>query len=110
MKRKFVPKIRAMELASLLGTSPGVVITEKLNSTNFTVKNKVFAFTKRDGVALKLPRLSVNHLIAARAGTALVMGRRTMKEWIVIPLDSNKERFISLLKESRDFVSSNFRA
>ncbi len=45
----------ATALVSILQKVHGVVIKTKLNSTNFTVDEKVFAFTKGEGVVLKLP-------------------------------------------------------
>jgi len=71
-------------LIALLKNIPGVVVSTKLSSTNFTAKKKVFAFTKGDGVVLKLPPETVMQLLSDKAAVLLVMGKRTMKEWVVI--------------------------
>ena len=101
----------ATALVSILQKVHGVVIKTKLNSTNFTVDEKVFAFTKGEGVVLKLPPETVKSLIASKAAAMLVMGKRTMKEWVVIhyrsPRDSSKD--LPLFKEAMEYVSSEKR-
>jgi len=95
-------------IISTLEDVPGVVITTKLSSTNFSMKKKVFAFTKDGGVVLKLPPATVKRLVSAKTATLLVMGKRTMKEWVVIryrlPRESRKH--LALFKEAMDYVSS----
>ena len=95
-------------LISSLAKIPGVVVKRKLTSANFTVKKKVFAFTKGDGVVLKLPPEAVKRLVEVGAASMLVMGNRTMKEWIVIrfknPSDLKKQ--LGLFKEAMAFVSA----
>jgi len=95
-------------LVSMLAEIPGVVVKRKLTSANFTVKKKVFAFTKGDGVVLKLSRETIERLVEAGAASMLVMGKRTMKEWIVIrfrnPSDARKQ--LTLFKEAMAFVSA----
>jgi len=72
----------AAVLASMLGKIPGVVVGRKFKSVNFTVRKKVFAFTKDGGVVLKLPPETVKALLKTRSASLLVMGKRTMKEWV----------------------------
>src|SRR5215467_6810136 len=97
----------ALVLAAMLGKMPGVVIGKKFNSVNFTVGKKVFAFTKDGGVVLKLPPETVKTLVKAKTASLLVMGKRTMKEWVVIryqdPADAKKH--LGLFKEAMDYVS-----
>jgi TfoX/Sxy family transcriptional regulator of competence genes len=95
-------------LVSSLAKIPGVVVKRKLTSANFTVRKKVFAFTKGDAVALKLPPETVKRLVEVGAASMLVMGKRTMKEWIVIRLKnpSDAKRQLRLFKEAIAFVSS----
>jgi hypothetical protein len=99
------------ELASMLQKVRAVVITKKLNSTNFAVGEKVFAFTKGDGVVLKLPPETVKSLVASKAAAMLVMGKRTMKEWVVLhyrtPRGSSMD--LPLFKKAMEYVSSNKR-
>jgi hypothetical protein len=71
-------------LGSMLAKLPGVVAAKKLNSTNFTVGKKVFAFTKGEAVVLKLPQPVIQRLVEEGTATRLIMGKRVMKEWAVI--------------------------
>ena len=95
-------------LAAMLQKLPGAVVGKKFNSTNFTVRKKVFAFTKDGGVVLKLPPDTVKAVLKTRTASLLVMGKRTMKEWVVIryqdPTDAKKH--LGLFKEAMDYVSS----
>jgi hypothetical protein len=95
-------------LVSMLAKIPGVVVKRKLTSANFTVKKKVFAFTRGGGVVLKLPPETIKRLLEAGTASMLVMGKRTMKEWIVIRLKnpSDAKRQLRLFKESMAFVSA----
>ena len=95
-------------LVSSLAKIPGVVVKRKLTSANFTVRKKVFAFTKGDGVVLKLPPGTVKRLVEVGAASMLVMGTRTMKEWVVIRLNdpSDAKKHLRLFKEAMAFVSA----
>ena len=94
-------------LTPMLENLPGVVIGKKLNSANFTIRKKVFAFTKDSGVVLKLPPETVRELVRTRAAL-LVMGKRTMKEWVVIHYKdaTDARKHLGLFKEAMDYVSS----
>jgi len=95
-------------LLSILSGLPGVGTGTKFNSTNFTIGDKVFAFTREDGIVLKLPSETVKELIETRSATALVMGKRTMKEWVVIHYDDPEAagNDLQLFTQAIDFVSS----
>jgi len=95
-------------LVTMLEELPDVVVGRKSSFTNFTVRRKVFAFTKDDGVVLKLPPETVTTLLTRKTATLLVMGKRTMKEWVVIryKLPADAKKHLSLFKEARDYVSS----
>ena len=95
-------------LSAMLGKLPGVVVRKKFNSVNFTVGNKVFAFTKDGGVVLKLPPETVKALLKARTASLLVMGKRTMKEWVVIRYKNaaDAKKHLGLFKEAMDYAPS----
>ena len=95
-------------LSSMLGKLPGIIIGKKFNSANFTVRKKVFAFIKDGGVVLKLPPETVKVLLKARTASLLVMGKRTMKEWVVIRYKNaaDAKKHLGLFKEAMDYVSS----
>jgi hypothetical protein len=71
-------------LSSMLEELPGVVVGKKFNSPNITVRKKVFAFSKDGGVVLKLPLETVRAVVKAGKASLLVMGKRTMREWVEI--------------------------
>ena len=102
------PTELATILIELLQPLPDVVVTTKLTSTNFTAKSKVFAFTKGDGVVVKLPPQTVTRLISDQQAELLVMGKRTMKEWVVIhyrtPADCKKH--LPLFTEAKMYASA----
>jgi hypothetical protein len=95
-------------LVSMLQKLPGVAVGKKFNSTNFTVRKKVFAFTKDGDVVLKLPPETVKALLKTRSASLLVMGKRTMKEWVVIRYkeSADAKKHLTLFKEAMDYVSS----
>lgn len=66
-------------LVSSLAKIPRVVVKRKVASANFTVKKKVFAFTKGDGVVSKLPPETVKRLVEVGAASMLVR-KRILKE------------------------------
>lgn len=96
-------------LSAMLSKVRGVVVTQKLNSTNFTVKKKVFAFTKGGAVVLKLPVDTVGRLVRSKKASLLVMGKRTMKEWVVIEHAKPESymRDLPLFEEAIEFVKAS---
>jgi hypothetical protein len=73
-------------LSSLLGSLPGVKEKQFPNHTSFFTGKSIFVFTSRTSnrVILKLPKERIATLLQRDDITLLTMGKRTMKEWIVI--------------------------
>lgn len=71
------------------------------------IGNRIFAFTRPDeSAALKLPEARIAELIAADSEIQLlVMGKRTMREWVVIPNIAAPGN-TSLLLEAKAYVAS----
>ncbi|QNI36389.1 hypothetical protein [Edaphobacter albus] len=71
------------------------------------VDRKIFAFTRPDeSAALKLPETRIAELIAADSEFQfLVMGKRTMREWVVVPNIAAPGN-TKLLLESKAYVAS----
>jgi hypothetical protein len=94
-------------LADLVKPFPGVKCEGRKGHLSFTVGKKVFAFTRNQGLALKLPAARIEALIAAGKADFLVMGKRRMKEWAYLerarPADFKKAA--GLLREARDFAA-----
>ena len=70
------------------------------------VDNKIFAFTRADeSAALKLPEPRIAELITDGEMHHLTMGKRTMREWVVIPNIAAPGN-LSLLHEAKAYVAS----
>ncbi|HZY61489.1 MAG TPA: hypothetical protein VFE38_03120 [Edaphobacter sp.] len=70
------------------------------------VDNKIFAFTRPDeSAALKLPETRIAELIANGEIRHLTMGKRTMREWVVVP-DIAAPGNLDLLREAKAYVAS----
>ena len=74
-------------LRALLEPVPGVEVVEKKDHSTFTIRGKVFAYTRArdDGVILKMPTSRIETLIAEGRAAPLIMGKRLMREWAVLP-------------------------
>jgi hypothetical protein len=96
-------------LSKLLIAVPGVVEEKTATHATFLTGKKIFAFTRKGGgVALKLPRGKIDDLLQREDVIPLTMGKRTMKEWILLnharPSDYKKD--LALFKEAIAFVSA----
>ena len=70
------------------------------------IDNRIFAFTRPDeSAALKLPEARIAELIADGEIRHLVMGKKTMREWVVIPNIAAPGN-LSLLLEAKTYVAS----
>ena len=70
------------------------------------IDNRIFAFTRPDeSAALKLPEARIAELIANGEIRHLIMGKRTMREWVVIPNIAAPGN-LKLLKEAMAYVAS----
>ncbi len=94
-------------LASMLQDLPRVSVKKHVGHASFLAGKKVFAFTRDEGVAVKLPREKIQELVNKKTVTPLVMGKRIMKEWVVIKRKSSSEykKDLNLFKEAVAFVS-----
>ncbi len=71
-----------------------------------TADGRVYCFVTKDGgLALKLPEERIEPLIESGEGALLVMGQRTMREWLVLP-DVDLADAVKLLKEAKAYVES----
>jgi hypothetical protein len=71
------------------------------------IDNKIFAFTRSDeSAALKLPEARIAELVAGNAEIGpLIMGKRTMREWVVIP-EIAAPHNLKFLKEAMAYVAT----
>jgi len=95
------------KLTSLLSKLPGVETLPKLGHVSFMIKKKVFAFTRPQAVVVKLPAERVAELVESSRAEVLVMGKRTMKEWVVLTYGSagDVKKDLAVFKESISFVA-----
>ena len=98
----------AAVVSTLLAGLPGVTTQREFHNTSFLVKKKVFAFTRPDGAVLKLPEVKIRELVDTGPAARLVMGKRVMREWVVLRHDDpgayRKDK--KLFLEAMAFVSS----
>lgn len=96
-------------LTALVGKLPKATVGQKFGHVNFTVGKKVFAFTRPDGVAMKLPLPTVDSLVLQKKAARLIMGKKVMKEWVLLkhPKPADYKADLNLFKESLAFVSAN---
>jgi hypothetical protein len=108
-RRKDVMALNELDeyVSSLVSKLPKTTVTPKFGHINFTVGKKVFGFTRPEGVVLKLPQEKAAELVKSKKAILLVMGKKTMKEWVVLrhakPSDFRKD--LDLFKQSLAFVS-----
>ena len=95
------------QLATDLGRRiPGSTLGLKFGHGALEVDGKVFAFTRPDeSAALKLPEARIAGLIADGEIRHLTMGKRTMREWVVVPNIAAPYN-LKLLHEAMAYVAS----
>jgi len=70
------------------------------------IDNKIFAFTRPDESAtLKLPESRISELLAFGEIRHLTMGKRTLREWVVVP-EIAAPGNLNLLREAKAYVAS----
>ena len=73
-------------LRAALADWPEVSTHSKFGNASFQTGAKVFAFTRPEGIAMKLPESRIRALVEKRQVEFLVMGKRTMREWMLLRL------------------------
>lgn len=91
------------------GILPRAVVVRKPSGAMYQAGTKIFAFTRPDGIAMKLPEERVAALVDSREDASfLVMGTKTMREWLMLryksPSDYRKDA--KLFEEAMTFVAS----
>jgi hypothetical protein len=87
---------------------PRATITRKPSGAMYQAGSKIFAFTRPEGVALKLPESRIQNLVESRDASFLVMGTKTMREWVLVRYSSPGEYLGDgkLFEEAMKFVAS----
>ena len=83
-------------------------VAEKFGNASFSIGGKVFAFTRPDGLVLKLPPEALAKLLATREAQLLIMGKRVMREWALLSLPARETYTmeVPLLQAAMEFVQS----
>jgi hypothetical protein len=81
-------------LASKLTADARVVVPSerrgKFGTNSFKVDGKVFAMWVRGALVVKLPQSEIDAAVAAERGERLSMGKRVMKDWLVVHEDERR--------------------
>jgi hypothetical protein len=98
-------------ISHLLAPLPSITEEKTPTHATYFIGRKIFAFTRSGGgggVALKLPAERIAELLQREHITILKMGKRTMKEWILLdhPKPTDYMEDLDLFKESIAFVAS----
>ena len=110
MTRAADPRRAAQDLfdelaADLLGR-PGITRARMFTSEGLRVNGKFFAFPGSAGTLIvKLPSGQATELVAAGRASSVQVGRRTMREWVGVPLQkSSAARWAKLMNEAERYV------
>ncbi len=99
--------LRQQLAADLAGRISGSTAAIDRGHGCLMIDNRIFAFTRPDeSAALKLPEDRIAALLASDDEIRhLIMGKRTMREWVVIP-DIAAPGNLKLLHEAMAYVAS----
>lgn len=80
---------------------PDVDVGTMFRSPGLRVGGKVFAFLSHEGeLIVKLPRDRATELVDEGTAEKVVMGKRTMREWIAIPARTDRVATLALWREA----------
>jgi hypothetical protein len=82
---------------------PGVTRGRAFASDSLMVNGKIFVMFHQDGMVFKLPVEGCQELVAEDLGALFTVGKRVMKEWIVVP-EEHADRWVPLADEAYEFV------
>lgn len=98
--------LRQQLAADLAGQISGATVGIDFGHGCLMIDNKIFAFTRPDeSAALKLPETRIAGLVSDGEIRHLTMGKRTMREWVVIPNIAAPGN-LKLLQEAMAYVTS----
>ena len=91
-------------LVSELPVHPPVTRGKMFNGDGVKVREKIFAFIGRNGdLVAKVPESRVHELVSQHTGRPVVMGRRTMREWVRLPAEAGVGAWSDVLDEAYQF-------
>ena len=98
-------------VAQQLATEGPVEIGTMFRSPGLRTGTKIFAFLGHsDHLIVKLPRARAQELVTAGSAEQVSMGTRTLREWVEVPADADRDRtmaiWVALATEALHFVRS----
>jgi hypothetical protein len=92
--------------ARLLAADPSVEQAKMMNALGLRTSGKFFALVVKGELVVKLPRVRVDALVAARTGRRFDPGPgRLMKEWVTLR-PRNAAACAAYVEEARSFVAT----
>ena len=92
-------------LVAKLPAHPPVTHGRMFNGDGVKVHGKMFAFIGRNGdLVAKLPHDRVRDLVTSRSGDPVVMGVRTMREWVRLSAEAGAGAWSEVLDEAYSFA------
>ncbi|MBL8933670.1 MAG: hypothetical protein JNM69_03905 [Archangium sp.] len=96
-------------LARAFGADPRVTLPAgdrgQFGQNGLRVDGKVFAMTVKGALVVKLPAREIDDAVASGLGERLSMGRRVMKEWLVV--HEPPKRWLMIATRARAFVAGD---
>lgn len=87
-----------------------VAMGTMFRSPGLRVRDKIFVFLGKGQLIAKLPSNRATELVAAGTAEAMVMGGRTMREWIAFPPQKDRAATLALwrdvAREAHRYVSA----
>lgn len=90
---------------------PDVAMATMFRSPGLRVGGKIFAFLGHDGeLIVKLPKDQAGKFVDAGTAKEVVMGKRTMREWVAFPAGGDRAATLTLwrnvAREAHQYVDS----
>ena len=97
------------ELASALEHDAPVTVGTMFRSPGIRFGDKIVVFLGHDDrLIMKLPRVRALALLEAGTAQPVTMGRRTMREWVAVPANDDREAtlatWLPLAREALEYV------
>lgn len=88
------------QIAEDFDNEPDIAFGTMFRSPGLRVGGKIFAFLGHDGqLIVKLPSDRAGEFVDAGTAEKVVMGKRTMREWIAFPAQDNDAATLTLWRE-----------
>ncbi|CAN5155241.1 hypothetical protein BH11ACT3_BH11ACT3_25120 [soil metagenome] len=84
---------------------PGVAWGRMFANEGLAVRGKIFAVASFDGgLMVKVPEVRADELAAAGSAEKVVMRRREMREWVVMPIEAGYDAWLGLTREAYAYL------